>query len=111
MINLWNKVRALGRFMRSRAFAVSMLSVVLAFVVFQITTRTNVVYYMDQDQRTITFTMEDQPEKILQQFGSGMLSSKDINFSGISGHFAQINADHLLEASITVDGADRKSVV
>ncbi|WP_368220887.1 G5 domain-containing protein [Anaerotruncus rubiinfantis] len=105
MINLRNKVRALGRFMRSRAFAVSMLSVVLAFVVFQITTRTNVVYYMDQDQRTITFTMEDQPEKILQQFGSGMLSSKDINFSGISGHFAQINADHLLEASITVDGA------
>lgn len=69
MKKLWSEVRALGRFLRSRIFAVSMLSLVLAFVVYQITTTTNTVYVIGEDGRTVSHTMENRPDRILQSVG------------------------------------------
>ncbi|MEM1485056.1 G5 domain-containing protein [Oscillospiraceae bacterium PP1C4] len=104
MLNLWKKVCAVGRFLRSRTFTVSMLSLVLAAVVFQITTLTNTVYITDKDDRSVNFTMESKPESIMQNFGMGTLSQKEVSFSGVSGHYAQVITTNIFYATITADG-------
>ncbi len=65
MSRIWKEARALAAFLRSRAFALGMLSVVLAFVIFQISTMTNVVYVTDEEGSELHYTMEI-PEKFLK---------------------------------------------
>ena len=102
--NLWKRVRALGRFLRSRAFAVSMLSLVLALVVFRITSRTNAVYLVGEDGRTLSFTMENRPEHLLQAVGAGGVLPEGTPTPVISGHFAQVNLRGYPRATILADG-------
>lgn len=103
MIDLYNKARAVLRFLRSRAFAVSMLSLVFALVVFKITSMTNAVYVTDENGRSLSFTTESNPEKLLEQYGGG-LSASQANFSGVSGHLAELNTTQVFQAAVTADG-------
>lgn len=104
MLNLWTKIRAAGNFLHSRTFTVSMLSLVLAFVVFQITATTNRIYITDGEERTVKFTMENKPNAILSEVSTQNLPESNSGFEGLSGHFAQVNLDTVYTASVTVDG-------
>lgn len=105
ILYLWKKARALGAFLRSRAFAVSMLSLVCAFVVFKVSYGTNTVYLVDSEsERAVRHTMESQPDAILQALGVENSEDAEVNFSGVSGQFAQVNLEDLLHVTITVDG-------
>lgn len=104
MKKLWSEVRALGRFLRSRIFAVSMLSLVLAFVVYQITTTTNTVYVIGEDGRTVSHTMENRPDRILQSVGLGALAAGDPGLGEISGHYVQVDTTKSFRVTLTADG-------
>ena len=103
MDNLLQKARALAKFLKSRVFAVGMLSVVLAFVVFKITSMTNAIYVTDGETSSINFTMEQNSQNIINKFGIGTLSAEQINFSGISGHYGEVDISNLVEVTVTVD--------
>lgn len=102
MLNLWKRVRAAGRFLRSRVFAVSMLSLVLALAVFQITTMTNTVYVNDQDGRSVHFIMENKPQRMLQNI-SGTFSEQETQPD--TGNYTQVDTTNVYQVSLTVDGA------
>lgn len=105
--NLWRGVRALGLFLRSRAFAVSMLSMVLAFVVFQIANRTNAVYVVDGESRNLVFCMEDRPVQLLEAAGVESSVAQAVKTSGVDGHFLQVNLEEEPQVEITADGQTR----
>lgn len=90
MSRIWKEARALAAFLRSRAFALGMLSVVLAFVIFQISTMTNVVYVTDEEGSELHYTMESDPGKIFETY-AGQLDQKQTGYRGLSGHYAELN--------------------
>ena len=98
--NLWRGARTLGIFLRSRAFAVSMLSMVLAFVVFQIVDRTNAVYVVDGQDRNVTFTMATTPIQMLRAAGVTGQALEPV----LDGHFAQVNLQKQPNVQIKADG-------
>ena len=64
MRNLFEKVIALGKFARSRTFAVGLLSAVLAFTVYTVSMKTHAVYIRDGEQVLLKFTMQQDPQEI-----------------------------------------------
>ena len=103
MSRIWKEARALAAFLRSRAFALGMLSVVLAFVIFQISTMTNVVYVTDEEGSELHYTMESDPGKIFETY-AGQLDQKQTGYRGLSGHYAELNTTRTCKASIQADG-------
>ncbi len=101
MIQIWKKVLALWGFLHTRAFAISALSVVLAFAVFQITTRTNTVYVTDEQGRSLQFTMPNTPETLLPKWN---LAKPATIKEPASSHLIQQEHPVLMNTSITVDG-------
>ena len=87
--NLWRGARALAGFLRSRAFALSLLALAAAFVVFQIVDRTNAVYVVDGQRRSLTFTMAAAPAQLLQAAGVAGEAPAPV----LDGHFAQVNLE------------------
>lgn len=104
MKKLWSEVRALGRFLRSRIFAVSMLSLVLAFVVYQITTTTNTVYVIGEDGRTVSHTMENRPDRIRKASAWAPWRPAIRGLGEISGHYVQVDTTKSFRVTLTADG-------
>ena len=111
MINLWKKLRAFLQFLQSRAFAVSMMSLVLAVAVFKISSMSNVICVVDENGPELTHTMESRPEVLAQTLGLGTLAADEAVFSGLSGHYGQFDMTKTFQASVTVDGTTRNCVV
>ena len=62
---------------------------------YQITTATNTVYVIDEDGRTVSHTMENRPDRILQSVGLGALAAGDPGLGEISGHYV-LSLIHIL---------------
>lgn len=100
MLHLLKKVRALGPLMHSRAFTVSMLSLVMAVVILQVTSMTKAVYTVDNNERTIEF-MTRSDFSSLTGDGSSISANGGEN---ASGYFVQRNIENTLQVTIAVDG-------
>lgn len=59
MTKVWGRMQAVKLFLQSRLFAVSLLFVVLAFVVYRISTMTNAVYLVGETGRSLRYTTQD----------------------------------------------------
>lgn len=104
MNNLWNKACAFMQFLKSRTFAVSLLSLFFAVIVFKITSLTKAVYVVDSQDRTLTFSMQEQPSSALQALDAGTLAVKQANIEDDNGHFTQINLTPYLNVAVKADG-------
>ncbi len=110
MKNLLKNVPALITFLRSRTFAVGLLSAVLAFTVYSVSMKTYAVYIKDGDEVMLKFTMEENPEDILEEHGITTIAADVVDFSGFIGNKAEINITRAFPVSVTADG-NTKSVM
>lgn len=65
MTKVWGRMQAVKLFLQSRLFAVSLLFVVLAFVVYRISTMTNAVYLVGETGRSLRYTTQDDLSRLL----------------------------------------------
>ena len=105
MRNLFEKVIALGKFARSRTFAVGLLSAVLAFTVYTVSMKTHAVYIRDGDQVLLKFTMQQNPQEILEENGIATIAADVVDFSGFdSRRMGEIKIKRAFPVTVTADG-------
>lgn len=104
MKNLLKNVPALITFLRSRTFAVGLLSAVLALTVYTVSMKTYAVYIKDGDDVLLRFTMEENPEDILEEHGIATIAADVVDFSGFVGNTGEINITRAFAVSVTADG-------
>ena len=97
MTKVWGRMQAVKLFLQSRLFAVSLLFVVLAFVVYRISTMTNAVYLVGETGRSLRYTTQDDLSRLLPGHGIS-------RFEEPEGRFEQVNAFSLFPVTMTVDG-------
>lgn len=97
MTKVWGRMQAVKLFLQSRLFAVSLLFVVLAFVVYRISTMTNAVYLVGESGRSLRYTTQDDLSRLLPGHGIS-------RFEEPEGRFEQVNAFSLFPVMMTVDG-------
>lgn len=104
MKNLLKNVQALIKTLRSRIFAVGILSVILACTVYTVSMRTYAVYINDGDQVLLRFTMKEDPEEILEEHGITTIAADVVDFSGFIDNEAEINIKRAFSVNVTADG-------
>ncbi len=105
MRNLFEKVIALGKFARSRTFAVGLLSAVLAFTVYTVSMKTHAVYIRDGEQVLLKFTMQQDPQEILEENGIATIAADVVDFSGFdSRRMGEIEIKRAFPVTVTADG-------
>lgn len=108
MRNLFEKVIALGKFARSRTFAVGLLSAVLAFTVYTVSMKTHAVYIRDGEQVLLKFTMQQNPQDILEENGIATIAADVVDFSGFdSRRMGEIEIKRAFPVTVTADGETR----
>lgn len=104
MDSILRKVRSVGLFLRSRAFAVGALSMVLAFLIYQVTEVTHAVYIRDGENVTVTYTMQDNVLHVLEDQGISVASNDRVHFSGFGQSVAQVEIQRSFPVKLTVNG-------
>lgn len=107
MQNLKNKIRAVLRLVSGRVFSISLLSVVMAATIYQMSTMLNTITIYDDETTLQTHTFKTSPNEILKQSGILTMSSDVVNFTGISGGYGEIDINRSFLVTITVDGTTR----
>ena len=104
MKNLLKNVPALISVLRSRTFAVGLLSAVLALTVYTVSMKTYAVYIKDGDDVLLRFTMEDNAQDILEEHGIVTIAADVVDFSGFVGNTGEINITRAFPVTVTADG-------
>ena len=105
MIRIWREARTLWEFFHSRVFALGILAVICAFVIFKITSSMNAIYVIDGNQRSIAFTLESNPDKLVQNFAqTSDPAVQQTVFPGLSGAYGEMNSLRSLQVSVQADG-------
>lgn len=108
MKHVLRTVLLFANFLRSRTFAVGMLFAAMACFVFMISERTNAVYIRDGEQIALRFTVSEEPEDILAEYGIITMAYDSVNFTGFSGKVGEISITRAFPILITADGATDK---
>ncbi len=109
MKNLLKKVLAFGKFLKSRSFAVSVLSIILAVTVFQISKMANAIYIRDGEDVTLKFSLHQQDvDEILKDEGIVTMAFDVVDFSGYNGKLAEINIQRAFPVKVTADGTTQE---
>lgn len=103
-------IRGVYRFvrrLRSRAFAVGALSAVLVFTIYRVTELTHAVYIRDGGSLSLTYTMAQDVEGLLQEEGITVMASDMVHFSGFTPAIAEMDIARAFPVTLTVGGIDR----
>lgn len=105
MIDLWKKMRPAMEFTRSRSFAVSMLMLVTACIIYQIGSMTKALYLVDGPNRTLHFVTGDVNAPLQEQSGAiqGGLLKAPQSVENV-GQFRQVSSNNYFEATVMADG-------
>lgn len=95
-------------FLKSRTFAVGLLFASMACFVFMVSQRTNAVYIRDGDLVALRFTINDEPEDILSEYGIMTMAYDSVDFSGFSGGVGEISITRAFPVLLTVDDTTNK---
>ena len=97
-------LRDVRRYLTSRAFCITMLSLSLAAVIIYITAETKTVYIRDGGEVTLHYTLKKEPEKILDETGITTMAYDVVDFSGFQGKMGVIEIERAFPIQVTVDG-------
>ena len=95
-------------FLKSRTFAVGLLFASMACFVFMISQRTNAVYIRDGEDVALRFTINEEPEDILSEYGIMTMAYDSVDFSGFSGGVGEISITRAFPVLLTVDDTTNK---
>lgn len=95
-------------FIRSRTFAIGVLFAAMACFVFILAENTNAVYIRDGEQIALRFTVQDEPEDILSEYGIITMAYDSVDFSGFGGKVGEISITRAYPILITADGITDK---
>lgn len=111
MLNFKKKLFAFLPLIKSRKFAISALSVAMAFVVGLMSLSVNAVYINDEGTRKLVFTMRKDVNEILKKTGVNTIPEDDICFSGFDEKVAEVTINRAFDVKITCDGIERNIVM
>lgn len=111
MYTLTNGIMRISTALKSRSFAIGLLSLSLAVTVFQLSTMTNAVYIRDGEDIILKFTLKDEPQEILDEHDITTMAFDVVDFSGFSGKVGEINITRAFPVSITADGKTQQVMV
>lgn len=104
MPNFKTQALNLVRLMSSRAFAVSVLSVVMAAAIYQTASMVNTVSINDEGQTTLAYTFERDPDAILRDHGILTMSADEVDFTGLENNYGEIFINRAFPVQVTADG-------
>lgn len=105
MILIKRSIIAMGTYLRSRAFAVSVLAVVLSCSIYYMTVTTNAISIRDgNEQPDYIFTNKTEARDILAEQGIETLPTDKIDFMGVSGQYGEISITRSFPVTIQADG-------
>lgn len=107
MTSFLRKLPACARFLRSRAFLLSVLSVVIALIILKISELTSAVYIHDGEKVSLAWTFKRDPAEILSQNNITTMAVDVVDFSGFSGKVAEIEIRRAFPVTVTCDGLTR----
>lgn len=106
MLGLLKHAFALIRYFKSRLVAVAALSVVLAFIVFKATSMMQIVQIREGDKVETFYTMHDNPQDILEEYGYTTMAYDAVDFTGFNDKLGEININRAFPVRILCDGKD-----
>lgn len=107
MVSILRKALSACKALRSRAFAVGALAVVMAFTIYEISDLTHAVYIRDGESVTLAYTMSDDVEDLLQKEGIEVSESDVVEFSGFTSSTAEVEIKRAFPVRLTADGETR----
>ena len=103
MNRIFCMARLAGMVVKSRGFAMSVLSVLLSLTVYAVSATTNTVYIRADQQTTILNTSERELDAILEESGISVSSHDEVAFSGFDGNVAEISITRAFPVVIRAD--------
>lgn len=91
-------------FLRSRAFALGILAVLLALSTFWIASMIRAVYIIDDGEVTLTYTTETNAHEILDRQGITVSEHDQVRFSSPNDHYLELTITRAFPVSVTADG-------
>ena len=107
MIYIKRSMMAISRYFNSRAFAASVLAIILACAIFYMTTITNAICIRDGLDVSYAFTQKESISDILNEQGIETIKRDDVAFQGFSGKYGEITINRAFPVTISVDGASQ----
>ena len=108
MKHVLQSVLLFANFLRSRTFAVGMLFAAMTCFVFILSERTNAVYIRDGEDIALRFTVKEEAEDILSEYGIVTMAYDSVDFSGFSGKVGEISITRAFPVLLTADGVTSK---
>jgi len=102
---------AFVKFAKSRTFAVGALSVVLAAMIFTVSSITNAVYIRDGENVSLQFTIKQDVNEILNDNGINVMAYDKVDFSGFKGKLGEINIQRAFPVTVRADGVEQSIMV
>ncbi len=104
MIFVKRSMMAISRYLNSRAFAVSVLAIILAGAVYTMTTMTNAISIRDGGSVQYAFTQKVTTDDILSEQGIETIERDRVGFNGFSGKYGEITINRAFPVTVTADG-------
>lgn len=99
---------AFRQYVRSRAFAVTMLAMTMMSILLWISASTNVVYIRDGEDLQLVYTMLEDPKEILAERGIVTMAYDDVDFTGfLPNTIPEIQITRAFDISLTADGTTK----
>ena len=98
-------------FLRSRAFALGVLAVLLALCVFWIARMIRAVYIIDDGAVTLTYTTETDTQEILDRQGITVAEHDLVRASSPNDHYLELTITRAFPVSVTADGRTIRRMV
>ena len=111
MTGILRKILASAGFLRSRIFAVAVLTVVLAFTVYHATSMTQTVRIREGNDVQTYYTMEDNPERILKRYGYNTMAYDAVDFTGFYDKLGEISISRAFPVQVVCDGEESVHMV
>lgn len=89
---------------KNRIYAISMLAIFLALIVYIVTDMTKAVYIRDGEELKMTYTFKSDAKDILEDEGIKVMAFDVVSFSGFEGKLGEISITRAFPVRISADG-------
>lgn len=107
MHNLYGRLLVLGRGLRSRAVAASILFAAMAGPLLLLMDQVNTIRINDEGKTLLLHTTEQDPAVLLRDNGIDTLATDLVQFTGIQGGYGEINITRSFPVYVTADGREQ----